>query len=58
MQFHNRSAGIVFPAGFIDLEIEILCREPDWQLASVERVCNSFDPLSVVKDLYINAIRQ
>jgi len=37
------------------LEIEISCREPDWQLSSVAQVCNSslHHPLSTVEDLYI-----
>ena len=37
------------------LEILISCREPDWQLSSIEQVCNSslHHPLSLVEDLYI-----
>jgi hypothetical protein len=36
------------------LEIGISCREPDWQLSSVEQVCNSpLPPFSTVEDLYI-----
>jgi hypothetical protein len=36
------------------LEVEILCREPDWQISSIEQVCNScLPPLSAVEDLYI-----
>jgi hypothetical protein len=36
------------------LEIAISCREPDWQLSSIEQVCNSsLHPLSAVEDLYI-----
>ena len=36
------------------LEISILCREPDWQLSSMEQVCNfSLHPLFTVEDLYI-----
>jgi hypothetical protein len=36
------------------LKIEISCREPDWQLSSIEQVCNSFwHPLSTVEVLYI-----
>jgi hypothetical protein len=36
------------------LEIEVSCREPDWQLSSMEQVCNSsFHPLSTVENLYI-----
>ncbi|KAN0123625.1 hypothetical protein V8E52_002957 [Russula decolorans] len=34
--------------------INISCREPDWQLSSIEQVCNSsLHPLSTVGDLYI-----
>jgi len=37
-----------------DLQINISCRTPDWQLSSIERVCNSsLPPLPTVKDLYI-----
>ena len=36
------------------LIIEISCREPDWQLSSIEQICNSsLRPLSTVEDLYI-----
>jgi hypothetical protein len=36
------------------LEIAISCREPDWQLSSIEQICNSsLHPLSTVEDLYI-----
>jgi hypothetical protein len=37
-----------------DLLINISCREPDWQLSSIEQVCNSsLHLLSTVEDLYI-----
>jgi hypothetical protein len=37
-----------------DLLIDISCRELDWQLSSIEQVCNSsLHPLSTVEDLYI-----
>jgi hypothetical protein len=37
-----------------NLRIGISCREPDWQLSSIEQVCNSsLHPLSTVEDLYI-----
>jgi hypothetical protein len=37
-----------------DLEISVSCRELDWQLSSIEQVCNSsLSPLSTVKVLYI-----
>ena len=36
-----------------NLTIAISCREPDWQLSSIEQVCNtSLDTLSMVEDLY------
>jgi hypothetical protein len=36
------------------LQIAISCREPDWQLSSIEQVCNSsLRPLSTVEVLYI-----
>ena len=35
-------------------EIRISCKEPDWQLSSIEQVCKSFFPtFSTVEDLYI-----
>ena len=40
--------------GFGDLLIEISCREPDWQLSSIEQVCDpTLHPLSTVEDFYI-----
>jgi hypothetical protein len=39
---------------FVDLRISLSCREPDWQLSSIEQVCNSsLRHLSTVEDLYI-----
>ena len=36
------------------LEVEISCREPDWQVSSLEQVCTScLPPLSALEDLYI-----
>jgi hypothetical protein len=36
------------------LTIAISCGEPDWQLSSIEQVCNfSLHPISTVEDLYI-----
>ena len=36
------------------LTLSISCREPDWQLSSIEQVCNfSLRSLSTVEDLYI-----
>jgi hypothetical protein len=40
--------------GLNNLQIDISCMEPDWQLSSIEQVCNSSSsPLSTVEDLYI-----
>ena len=37
-----------------NFRIAISCREPDWQLSSIEQVCNSsLEPLSKVEDFYI-----
>ena len=37
-----------------NFRIAISCKEPDWQLSSIEQVCNSsLDPLSMVEDFYI-----
>ena len=36
-----------------NLQIDILCRKPDWQLSSIEQVCNSLHPLSTVDVLTI-----
>jgi hypothetical protein len=52
--FFDTSAIVRLSPGI--LEIEILCGEPDWQLSSVEQVCNSsfhLRVLSTVEDLYI-----
>jgi hypothetical protein len=36
------------------LNVEILCRETDWQLSSLEQVCTpSFPPVSMVENLYV-----
>ncbi len=41
--------------GLDNLLINISCREPDWQLSSIEQVCNSsLHPLSTVEVLYID----
>ena len=42
-----------FEGSFEYLSINISCKEPDWQLSSIEQVCNSLHPLSTVEDLYI-----
>ena len=36
-----------------DLSIHISCRESDWQVSSIEQICNFLPPLSLVEDLYI-----
>ena len=35
------------------LGIKIPCKEPDWQLSSIEQVCNFLPTFSMVEDLYI-----
>ena len=37
----------------IRLLITISCEESDWQLSSIEQICNSLLPLSLVEDLHI-----
>jgi hypothetical protein len=50
--FDDDSAAIELSFG--DIRIAISCREPDWQLSSIEQVCNSFwNTLSTIEDLYI-----
>jgi F-box-like len=40
--------------GLDNLMMNISCREPDWQLSSIEQICNSsLHPLSTVEDLNI-----
>ena len=39
-----------------NLLINILCKEPAFQLLSIGRVCNSLHPLSTVEDLYIEQL--
>ncbi len=41
--------------GYAASRIGVSCREPDWQLSSIEQICNfSLPPLSMVEDLYID----
>jgi hypothetical protein len=59
VQFDDHKAGVrlryrTSKFGLDDLLISISCREPDWQLSSIEQVCNSLHPLSTVEDLYID----
>jgi hypothetical protein len=56
----KRDATVQFDDDFARVELSpgthrigISCREPDWQLSSIEQVCNSLHPLSTVEDLYI-----
>ena len=54
VQFDDNFARIGLLPGFSTFEIAISCREPDWQLSSIEQICNSsLQPLSALKDLYI-----
>jgi hypothetical protein len=55
VQFNNSTASfkLQYRASELDIDyllIAISCREPDWQLSSIEQVCTSF---STVEDLYI-----
>jgi hypothetical protein len=60
VQFIDSTASVTFryltsESGYGDLQINIFCGEPDWQLSSIEQVCNSsLHPLSTVEDLYID----
>jgi hypothetical protein len=52
VQFDDDCARVALSTGI--LEIAISCRESDWQLSSIEQVCNStLHPLSTVEHLYI-----
>jgi hypothetical protein len=52
VHFYDDHASVELSPG--PLRIGISCREPDWQLSSIEQVCNSsLHPLSTVEDLYI-----
>jgi hypothetical protein len=54
VRFEDYYASVVFQLESGTLYIEITCIEPDWQLSSIEQVCNSsLHPLSTVEDLYI-----
>jgi hypothetical protein len=57
VQFDDGTATVALPAGSTapTFYIAILCREPDWQLSSIEQICNSsLHPLSTVEGLYID----
>jgi hypothetical protein len=52
--FNDELVRVGLRPGFGTLEIAISCREPDWQLSSIEQVCNSsLHPFSTVEGLYI-----
>jgi F-box-like len=57
VQFNDSTASISLrnrTSNFsLQVQINISCREPDWQLSSIEQVCNSLHPLSTPEDLYI-----
>jgi hypothetical protein len=54
VQFDDYFASVGLPPGPGTLQITISCREPDWQLSSIEQVCNSsLHPISTVEVLYI-----
>ena len=59
VQFWDSFASVMLPSRTSEFEgdklcILISCREPDWQLSSIEQVCNnSLPPLPAVEDLYI-----
>ncbi len=51
VEFDDNTASVRFPS---HSAIEVLCREPDWQLSSVAQVCNScLPPRSMTEHLYI-----
>jgi F-box-like len=60
VQLDDRTAGISLrnrtsnlSLRVYELLINISCREPDWQLSSIEQICNSLHLLSTPEDLYI-----
>jgi hypothetical protein len=57
VQFNDTTASVALPDGSTipPLNIAISCREPDWQLSSIEQICNSsLRPLSTVEGLFID----
>ena len=53
--FWDRAARVKISSNYGELEVEILCRESDWQVSSLEQVCTScLPPLSTLEDLYID----
>jgi hypothetical protein len=54
VQFTDYFTRVRLPPGSGTLQITISCREQDWQLSSIEQVCNSsLRPLPTVEVLYI-----
>jgi hypothetical protein len=56
VHFNDTTAAVKLTSWTQYLEVEVSCREPDWQLSSVAQVCNSCFPpfpFSMVEDLYI-----
>ena len=56
VQFDDNFAHLRLPASSPtpDLRIATSCTELDWQVSSIEQVCNSsLDPISMVEDFYI-----
>jgi hypothetical protein len=52
--FEDDQVSIGLP-GFRSLRIIVICREPDWQLSSIEQICHSsLHPLSTVEVLHID----
>ena len=59
VHFYNSAASITLQSSTsisrFNSVINISCREPDWQLSSIEQICNhSLHPPLTVEDLYIN----
>ena len=59
--FYSKATAIIFPLQISDygvqLSVEILCRTSEWQLSSLEQVCNkSLPPVSTLEDLYIHEV--
>ena len=58
VQFHGDSSSVTLRhrtsrSDYDNLFINISCEEQDWQVSSIEQICNSLPPLSWVEDLYI-----
>jgi hypothetical protein len=59
VEFDDSTAGVKLgyqtsQSGTDDLRIAVSCKEADWQLSSIEQLCNfSLHPFSTVEDLYI-----